>query len=172
MYFRFSIARFLEQNFHVPCARFIDISHCSVQDHISTHPTALENFFAPPTIAASASVPASASASASETTATVPRSSSEFIFPAAGWQSLQVARRLCPVITIGTVVKFFVDKVTVDGEAAANFKALGLDGSDSKSLRLFKRGYVQKVELAAKDNHIYLRARCCLLYTSPSPRDS
>ncbi|XP_065198986.1 uncharacterized protein LOC135830687 [Sycon ciliatum] len=80
-------------------------------------------------------------------------------FPVTGWQPIKSAsgRLLSLSFSMQTMVSYFVDTMTSDGPAK-NFKALA--ATDSKSIRLYRAGYVQKIELMKANSRVYYRARC------------
>jgi len=70
-----------------------------------------------------------------------------------------VAGRLkCAEFNIQTMLKYFLDTVAGDGQSSSNFKAIS--ATDNKSLRLFERGYVQRIEVVAAHVVVHYRARC------------
>ena len=81
----------------------------------------------------------------------------DIVFPATGWRSLPAARLVSCCFTMHTMLSYFLDTVTSDGPNC-NFKAVA--ATDSKSLRLFQNGYVQKIELVKFGDVIFYRARC------------
>ena len=76
-------------------------------------------------------------------------------FPTTGWKSLATARTSSACFTVGTMLKYFLDSDAGDGESARNFKAVS--STDNKALRLYQRGYVQKIELARVEDHVFTR---------------
>ncbi len=56
------------------------------------------------------------------------------------------------------MLRYFLYKVAGDGQSSSNFKAIS--STDSKALRLYQRGYVQKVEVTASGNVVFYKARC------------
>ena len=79
-------------------------------------------------------------------------------FPLDGWKSLVSGRLSAAMFSMQTMCTYFLDTVVSDGQQMKNFKAIS--ATDSKSLRLFQRGFVKKIEVVAKDGLVFYRARC------------
>ena len=52
-------------------------------------------------------------------------------FPTTGWQKLESSPELCALVTVQTIVKYFLDSIAADDMPTQSFKAL--KGTDSKS---------------------------------------
>ena len=88
-------------------------------------------------------------------------------FPVEGWKSLTNGRLQSAVFTSHTRMAYFLNMIAPDGRATCNFKAIS--STHSKSLRLFKRGFIKKMELVARDGLVFYKARCVPEMRSSSP---
>ena len=78
-------------------------------------------------------------------------------FSTTGWKSLATARLSCAFFNVGTMLKYFLDSDGGDGQSAQNFKAVS--STASKALRLYQRGYVQKIEVVRVEDIACYKAR-------------
>lgn len=83
-------------------------------------------------------------------------------FPTAGWKGLVAGRLQSALFSVHTMCTYFLDTVVSDGDSSSNFKAIA--ATDSKSLRLFQRGFVKHIEVVAGENasagYVFYRAKC------------
>ena len=93
--------------------------------------------------------------------------SSAVAFPSSGRCSLSAGSLASAIFTMHTMLSYFLDNVSANGESSRNFKAVA--ATDSKSMRLFQRGFVQKIEIVAGDDVVFYRARCEPEMRSGSP---
>ena len=123
-----------------------------VQDHRAATLPGVQDV---PTAASSSVSPAPAAPTSAAVTVSAV---TDVTFLMTGWQKLQSSPELCAPVTVQTIIQYFLDSVAADDMPTHNFKAL--EGTDSKSCRIFKCGFVQKIEVARLDNHVFFRARC------------
>ena len=57
-----------------------------------------------------------------------------------------------------TMLSYFLDTIAGDGRSSSNFKAIS--ATDNSAMRLFQRGFVQAIQVAASNNIVYYKARC------------
>ena len=123
-----------------------------VQDHRAATLPGVQDV--PTAVSSSLSPARAARTSAAVTVSAV----TDVTFPTTGWQKLLSSPELCAPVKVHTVVQCVMDSVAADDMPTQNFKAL--EGTDSKSYHIFKCGFVQKIEVARLDNHVFFRARC------------
>lgn len=78
-------------------------------------------------------------------------------FLVSGWSKIAAARLKCAKFNMQTMLKYFLDTVAGDGQSSSNFKAIS--ATDNKFLRLFERGYVQRIEVVAVHDMVHYRVR-------------
>ena len=118
------------------------IKHQAASEHKEPAPSCVEADVEP-----SVSVPAEAAVTPEEGR-----------FPISGWKGLAAGRLQSAFFIMPTMFKYFLDTAATDGDSSRNFKAIA--SSDSKSLRLFQRGFVKHIEVVAKDAYVFYRAKC------------
>ena len=102
--------------------------------------------------------PARVEASASRTTVSPQRARAGSSFPSSGWKKLVAGRLLSATFTMQTMLSYFLDTIAGDGRSSSNFKAIS--ATDNSAMRLFQRGFVQAIQVAASNNIVYYKARC------------
>ena len=102
--------------------------------------------------------PAHIEASASRTSESPQLARAGSSFPSSGWKKHIAGRLLSATFTMQTMLSYFLDTIAGDGRNSSNLKAIS--ATDNSAMRLFQRGFVQAIQVAASSNIIYHKARC------------
>ena len=96
--------------------------------------------------------PARVEASASRTTESTQCAHAGYSFSSSGWRELVAGCLLSAIFTVQTMLSYFLDTIAGDGRSSSNFKAIS--ATDNSAMRLFRRGFVQAIQVAASSNFV------------------
>ena len=79
-------------------------------------------------------------------------------FSSSGWRKLVAGHLLSVTFTKCIMLSYFLNTIADDGRSSSNLTATS--ASDNSAMRLFQRGFVQAIQVAASKNIVYYKARC------------
>ena len=100
--------------------------------------------------------PARVEALASRTTECTQCVHAGYSFSSSGWRKLVAGLLLSATFTMQTMLIYFLDTIAGDGWSSSNFKAIL--ATDNSAMRLFRRGFIQAIQVAASKNIVSLLA--------------